>query len=385
MRASGLLKPSDFIAKMSLQRATPADNDRLIQYYSQAFVPGTIELKQERMFNFFSQYAIQSEEFSTYILQNDQQKIEAIATLVFREGLLEGRREKIGFATDLRVSPNRRAILGWSQHFLPALEKERNQHDARYVFSIVPHSQRQAYNAFIRPRHLRREFPRYHLFRRFQVVSLHGLWPFHDLPLSGIKIRSANNNDREQLAEYILRQTAGRPLAPYGTVEGFYAGLARWRDLGLENFILAFDRYNNLIGCVAPWSPDRVQRTYPIQYDSKAENFRDLMSLLSLFKLAHPLPQIGSQFELRHLTHLYADNPDIFYSLLYNAFQMAGKKEFLLYPHFDGDLLTLPPRSFFSAETPYGMYCVLNPTDPVPDFIKPRSMQLSPVLEPAFL
>jgi len=370
---------------MTLTQASASDNERLIEYFAQSPVPGAIELRQQRMFNFFNQYTIQSDDFTTCLLQNDQRQIEAIATLLFRQGLIDDKFETVGYATDLRVSPTRRAILGWSKHFLPVLEQERATRGARFIFSVVPHSQRQAYNAFIRPRHLRREFPRYHLFRRFQLVSLHGLWPFHDLPLTGIKIRSAGPADRAALADYILRKTAKRPLSWYSTPEDFYTSVERWRDFNIENFLLAFDRYHNVIGCVAPWSPERVQRTFPIKYDSKAKNFQDMLKVLSMFRLGHPLPAEGQQFEFRHLTNLQADNPDIFYSLLYNAFQMSGKKEFLLYPHFEGELTTLPPRSFIAAETPYGLYCILGPNDPIPDFLKPRSMQVAPVFEPAFM
>src|SRR6185436_9942122 len=109
------------------------------------------------------------------------------------------------------VSPTRGAILSWSNHFLPVLESERESRNCKYIFSVVAHSQRQAYNAFIRPRNFRRQMPRYYLFRRFELLSLHGLWPFHDQPLQGIKIRSALDSDFEKLSEYILRKTADRP------------------------------------------------------------------------------------------------------------------------------------------------------------------------------
>lgn len=368
---------------MELIRASDADNEKLLHYFTQGTLPGSIELRLRRMFNFFNQYRIQSDDFVTYLLQSEQNQVEALATILFREGHIEGKNEVIGYATDLRVSPTRRAILNWSRHFLPILENERAMRNCRYIFSVVPHSQRQAYNALIRPRNLRREMPRYHLFRRLEVVSLHGLWPFHDLPLAGIKIRSATENDFEQLARYLLWKTENRPLRFYNSVEDFRRGLDRWRDLYIENFLLAFDKNGQIIGCTAPWSPERVQRIYPVAYDDKAKHFHDLLTTLSWVRLAHSLPKEGHEFEFRHLTHLHADNPDIFYSLLYSAFQQAGKKEFLLYPHFEGELLTKPPRSFISAKTPYGLYCILAAHDPVPHFLKPQS--LHPVFEPAFI
>lgn len=370
---------------MELVKANENDNDRLLHYFAKMSLPGPIHFRLRRMFNFFNQYRIQSDDFITYIMQNNENQVEALASLIFRNGFVDQTREVIGFATDLRVSPTRQAILHWSQKFFSALEEEKKKHNCRYVFSVVPHSQRQTYNTFIRPRNLRRGLPRYHLFRRFNLVTLHGLWPFHDLPLSGIRIRAATKDDFSPLAHYILSKIADRPLRYYDSPEGFRLNLERWRDLKIENFLIAFDRYNNIIGCIAPWSSERVQRITPLAYDDKAQNFREILRVLSWFRIAHPISKVNHEFEFRHLTHLYADNPDIFYSLLYNAFQQSGKNEFLVYPHFAGELLTLPPRSFITAEIPYGLYCILSANDPVPDFLKPRSLQTPPVFESAFI
>ncbi|OFZ10949.1 MAG: hypothetical protein A2Z20_08870 [Bdellovibrionales bacterium RBG_16_40_8] len=370
---------------MELIKTSDAENEKLLHYFAQKPLAGSIELQLRRMFNFFNQYRIQTDDYVTYVLHNDLSEIEAMASILFIKGEIEGQEEIIGYATDLRVSPTRLAVLNWSRHFLPVLESERKKRNCRYIFSVIPHSQRQAYNALIRPRNLRRGMPRYHLFRHFDLVSLHGLWPFHAVPLPGIKIRTANNNDFAQLAEYILRKTEKRPLRFYNTVENFQQSIERWHDLFVENFLLAFDRHNNIIGCAAPWSSERVQRLYAAKYDDKAANFQSLLAVLSCLRIAHPLAKEGQEFEFRHLTHLFADNPDIFYSLLYNAFKQLDKKEFLLYPHFEGELLTLPPRSFISARTPFGLYCVLPPADPVPEFLKPRSLFLPPVFEPAFI
>lgn len=370
---------------MRLVRATDQDNDRLLHYYSGHPFPGDVRLKIQRMFNFFNQYRLQSDDYCTYMLLNESDEIEAVASLVFREAVIEGAKQTIGYATDLRVSTNRRAITTWAQHFLPILEDERKSRNCKYIFSTVARSQRQAYNAFIRPRNVRRPIPRYHLFRRFQLITLHGLWPFHSQPLPGIRVRSATENDIDRVALFILRQTEDSPLSYYTSVNDFANALERWRDLKIQNFLLAFDKNDRLIGCVAPWLAERIQRVYPMSYNSTANNMHDMLKLFSVFGVSHPLPNVGQEMPIRYLTHLYAENPDIFYSLLHAAYTLSGKNEFLLYPHFEGHLQSLPPRSFISAEMNFGYYCILSPSDPLPDFLKPRSLNVAPVFEPAFL
>ena len=370
---------------MQLVKATEADNEKLIHFFSQTEFPGPTRFQQHRMFNFFNQYRIQSDDHVTYMLLNTKSEIEALASLIFKSAVLDGKKQVVGYATDLRVAPTRRAILGWSQHFLPVLDHEKKKRDCKYLFSTVAASQRQAYNAFVRPRNFRRKLPRYYLFRRFKIITLHGQWPFMGKPLSGIKIRTAQESDWEKLGNYVLNKTNDRPLKYYDSVDEMKKSIARWRDLHIESFLLALDRSDRVVGCVAPWSAERVQKLVPVGYGPKVKNLQDMLQVLSWFGLAHPLPREKEEFECRYLTHLYADNPDVFYSLLYNSYQQTGKKEFLVYPHFIGELSTLPPRAFISAEMPASLYCILSPNDEIPDFLRPKSLNMPPVFEPSFL
>lgn len=370
---------------MRLVKATEKDNEKLLHYFTQSSFPGAVTIRMRRMFNFFNQYRIQSPDFVTYMLLNDADEIEAMASIVFREAWIEGKKETVGYATDLRVSTSRRAVLTWSQHFLPVIEEARESRGCRYIFTSVAQSQRQAYNAFIRPRSIRRRMPRYYLFRRFQLVSLHGLWPFHEKPLSTVSIRQATENDFDAMAEFIVTTSKVRPLHYFEDAKTFRAALERWRDLYIENFLIAEDKKGNILGTVAPWSSQQIQKVYAIKYDDSARNLKEILHLFSWFGISHPLPRTNSELKVRHLTHLYARNPDVFYSLLYHAFKDSKKEETLIYPHFDGNLLTLPPKEFISATQNFGFYAILSPNDPLPDFLKPSFMAPPPEFESTFL
>ena len=123
---------------MKLLQANESDNDRLRQFFSHTIWPGPVQLRFERRENFFTQYKNQSDDFVTLMLTDKTEtNILGMATLVFREGVLDGQNQIIGYATDLRVANSRRAVLQWSQHFLPVLEKELNARNCNYVFSVV--------------------------------------------------------------------------------------------------------------------------------------------------------------------------------------------------------------------------------------------------------
>ena len=155
---------------MKLVKADPSDGDLLKKFFESTYLPGHIELQLKRPKSFFDQYRLQSDDYATYMLLDRKEQVSALATIIFREGWVEGKKQMIGYATDLRVSPTRSAILQWSQHFLPALEQERAAHNCKYVFSVVARGQRQAFNAFIRPRSPKRQMPRYYSFRSFKGI-----------------------------------------------------------------------------------------------------------------------------------------------------------------------------------------------------------------------
>jgi hypothetical protein len=370
---------------LELIKATEKDGPLLSQFYFETEVPGPIHYKVKRVGSFFDHYRQQSEKFSTYFLKNPDGQIEASASFIFRPAVVDGKLQNIGYATDLRVSPTRRAVLTWSQHFLPVLEAERAAHDCQFVFTTVPESQKSAYNAFVRPRGLRREMPRYFLFRKFKIVSLHGLWPFHAKPLHGINVQHVKPTDWDALSQYIYSHAQRRPLHYFPTPESILENLKQWSTLNKNHFLLAKDRKDKIIGCLAPWNPKPVQELIVQNYDNPTKNLQDILRIFSMFRFSHALPKENSPLSLQFLTHNQADNPDIFYSLLYHAYMNSKKEDVLLYPHYQGELHTVPPRSFISGEMDQGFYCVLSPTDPIPDFLKPSSNYSAPMFEPAFI
>lgn len=367
---------------MKLTRTKTDINGQLSRFFKDKPVPGPIALSFDRYGDFFAPYRIQSDDYETLTLINDEDQVEAMASFVFREGEIEGERQVIGYATDLRVSPSRRAILSWSQHFLPVLEEEKKKRNCRYVFSVVAQSQTQAYNAFIRPRTSRRHFPRYHMFRRFRIVCIHGRWPFAPSPISSVALRQAREEDLEALANYIVRKKHEGPLSFHTTPEDFVVSLKRWAHLAIEDFILALDRSGKIIGCVAPWNSENIHKIQATDFTPRGQTLQDSLKALSLFRLTHPLTTGAErQLHFKYLTHFFADNPDLFYSLLYQAWEETPTDKFLCYPHFDGHLLSLPPKPFISSSMRAALYCILSPNDPQPDFLRPITFGAPPDFE----
>ena len=233
---------------------------------------------------------------------------------------------------------------------------------------------------------MKRPMPRYFLYRKFRMVTLHGRYPWAKAPLPSIKIRQGSPAHADALAAYIIRRSQFRPFASVWDVPSFEKKMERLTGLKLEDFFIAFDSDENVIGCVAPWSPSGIQDFIPLSYSLRGHNFRQFLKFLWLFGLTHrlakPVASTGeeSKLQFRYLTHVFADNEDVFESLLFSAFEHLTSQEFLIYAHVEQDYRLLPPLSWISASLPFALYAVSLPEREMPRFLDP-SISLNPEIE----
>lgn len=371
---------------MKLVKATENDSDRLKEFFERMILPGSIDFSIRRPGSFFDQYRLQSTDFQTIMLIDDQDKINGIASLIFREGHVNGEKQIWGYATDLRVAPTRQAVMQWASRFLPVLESECEARRCKYVFSAVEHHGNQAYNALIRPTSsARRRLPRYYLVNRFRVVALHGRIPFAAQPLTSIRLKEMQREDIEPLCAYLREQAHERPLADVHDPELFMEKLSRWPGLELEDFRIARNAKGRILGCAALWDNSRAQQFVPQTYNGFAHTLHQSLNIASWFGLVRPTAQPERPMASRYLTHLACDSAEVFHRLVDDAFSRLAPKEFLVYEHFRGHWRTLPPLSFIASSLPFGLYMILPPAAPVPAWLTPHSQGLPPEFEAAWV
>ncbi len=370
---------------MKLIKATSEDNHRLSEYLKHTLFPMSVDLCLHRDNDFFAPYRLQSDDFSTYYLVDDHGNPQGMATLIFKQGWVGGKGpQTIGYLTDLRVSSQKKVALQWYQQFSSTLKVVCEERNCQSIFSVVPRHHLRAYNAFISPRPNKRQFPRYYLVRHLQFIVVHGVVPFAPAPLKGITLRSAIQGDRNALVDYMAGHRVNRPITFASTKNDVGDLIQRWKNLSIEDFIVAFDAKGDIVGCTAPWRPSDIQKYYVRAYSSKAKTLRTVFNFFSYLGVTHSLPPSGSFFNPVYLTHLCANNSDIFYSLVYYVFKRISKIEFLAYYHFQGYLTTLPPHFLIYSSIPCGLYCVVPWDIQVPDFVRPRPFEAPPDFEAAF-
>lgn len=374
---------------MEILIAQASDALELSQFHSQFTSHGLIELKAERGGDYFSHYRAQSPDFRTYILR-DKSGIQATASFVIRECLFQGKVSRIAFANDLRVSNSRKAILQWTQHFLPVMQEISRDFQTEHLFSMINMSEPSALNTFIRPRTMKRPLPRYYLYRKFNLFSLHGRFPFAVPPLSSIRVREAATQHYDALIAYLALRAQFRPFASAWDLPSLQKKTKGMKNFSLANFLIAFDSQDNIIGCVAPWRPEGMQKLVPLSYSLRAHNFRQFLKFARFLgwtrPLSKPVASTGQEAPLQYqvLTHLFAVNEDVFDTLLFHAFTRADKNEFLYYTQCENDFKLLPPPSWISGHMPYALYSVVSPEKPMPEFLHPSEV-LNPEIDPLLL
>lgn len=373
---------------MRLEIAKPEDSKALTEFFKNFPIRGVVEMKIDRDGNFFAPYAVQSDKHLTYKLQDDE-KVEGIASFVMRDVLLDGQVTPVAFGRDLRISSNRRAVLEWSQHFLPVMNEVFQTFGCKYLFSVLSMSEVQALNAFVRPRTTKRPLPHYFLYRRLNLVSVHGRLPWAKNPLPHLRIRRGSSANVDALIQYIAKKSKTRDLSTVWDAQSFYEKLERWKGLKLDDFLVAFDKNENIVGCAAPWSAGSMQEFIPMEYSLQAHNFRQFLKFGKMLGWTRTLTKpfsrlkIEAGFNFKYLNFLFADNADIFESLLWRSYDEARDNEFLVYNQTRSEYIYRRPLNWIAAKMPFGVYLLLPPDQEPPSFLHP-SNEKSIEMEPFF-
>jgi hypothetical protein len=377
---------------LKLEIATDNDNAELCRFFSQFPVRYSLsnKIKNPARFSlertdFFAPYRALGSDHTTYILRNPKTRMpEVVASFIVKDTFCPSlnRNAKIAVAMDLRVANSREAVLHWSQHFLPALEQVRKEKDCEFIFSYLNMSEISALNAFVRPRNPRRPLPKYHLYRRLFLTSIHGFYPWSSDPLASLSVRRAEGPLQDALCEYLVKKCENLEFNEIRTVRDLKNYIQRIPGLRLQDFLVALSPDDKIVGCTAPWNTQKnqVQSVLPQNYGRQGQNMYQFLRFARFLGWTRPLSAPGEALDFYYLLFLQADNEDIFESLLRSAFERLGPSSFLLYARLEHNYQAKPPPASISASIPFGIFGLLTPEEAPPEFLGP-SFSGEPLLE----
>lgn len=371
---------------MQLRITDFEDSASLSDFFKNFPIDGWAKLKIDRRGQFFGPYEVMSEQFVNYAL-TDKNEIHGTATFMILNQGFQGITQPIAWGRDLRISNNRKAIMGWSNHFLPVMNEIRTAFKTKHIFTILNLNDSQLMKTFVRGQSIKRNMPRYHLYRRLNLVTLHGKFPWVSNPLPHLKIVRGTQDWLKPLTEYVTKKSRSLDFSINWDEANFHERINKLTGLRIHNFYIAVNHANQIVGCAAPWSPGAIQELIPMSYSPPAHNFRQFLKFGARLGWTHPLtkPSHRLDFEaplnFKFLNFLYAENEDIFESLLFEIFEDLPDDEFLVYTQLRSEIGKRPPKGWISSQSPYGIFALLHPDEEVPSFLHPsndRAVELDP-------
>lgn len=357
--------------KIVLRESTPADSEKLGNFFYDIPTQALLDVKIRRQIDFFSLYRRLQLRFHNYILEqtNDIQNNEILGTASFllQETQVGESSLKMSYAFDLRISPQRKAVLNWSRHFLPQLQKLIATDKVDHFITSINLESSQVINAFIRTKQKRSNKPFYELIRKFNLVSIHGFYPLLFKVNPYIKVGFLEKQDQKKFVRYLAEKVKSLDLAPAAMVEDLEKYIHDSLIYSFRNFVVARDAKDNIVGVCYPLSSSLLQDYFPQSYNQQSDNFRQFLKFASFFRVGRKLTRPFSRTQkeqtlnFQFLHFLFFEHPEVFQAMVKFTFDQSRQNEFLIYTFEQSMYTHRPPIGTIHSETPYALYEIRTP------------------------
>ncbi len=370
---------------MRLREAQPSDLHSLNQFFHSFPTAGPLEIRQRRFKGFDQVYRAQGFKSRVFVFETESQQIEGVASFVICDCLLDHHIRRVAIARDLRIKPSRQAIVSWTSFFLPTLREIQKEEKVDYFFACISDYETGALNSFVRSRALDKPIPRYSLFSKWNLVSLHGYWPFAKNPLPHLSFQSATEVGFDKVMEYYLRDRKTKDLNPLFNRASFMRLLRDWPNIQASDFVVLINRQREIVGACCLWAPNGVVQYELTKLNGPSTNFSNLLHVLKTLGMARPLSTFDSQkreyLNFRQMGFIECQTPDVFETLIWHCYHNSPQREFLVYGHSQDNYALRPPNSCISGSWPFGIYTMIPPDEVLPGFLRPnhgRDVQFEP-------
>jgi hypothetical protein len=364
MSESNVEAPRDYIAW-----ATEADGARLCELFSSVSMEADLHLTVDRDPDFFALYNIQRATALTPILCLDApegRSIQGVACMLARDGFMHGRRERIGYMGDMRLTPRVRGRRFLGTHFADCVAQGEATLNCQRWYTAIIASNKAAIRALTEPNPAFPNKPIYRPYLDFQILNVQFTW--RRRKRTDIAVRRANASDVDRISAFLAADHQQRPFG-YDFGDGLLAHrLATWPGLSIDDFYLAEDTDGHLMGVTAPWDPHAIKRFRVIAYNGSMRWVRRGMNLLASVTSATKLPPPGGFLRYFYLTHVSIkdESPEVMSALVDQIYDDYLGKGFHFFSAFvmRDDPLAPAYRSFTTTPLPAKLFTV-SPADRV--------------------
>ncbi|MFW9080586.1 hypothetical protein ACOI9X_15105 [Pseudomonas sp. P2757] len=351
---------------MLIRQASAADNRQLLDFQAQRAMQGGLPMRFDRGPDYFALHHCHALDHRTWLAENEVGDLKGIASLVVREGYLQGDIQPVAYLGDLRLVPDRRLSVSWMAEVKVRLEALSDETGVQHAYCCVIRDNRLATQSLLGGR--RANPLRLAHWRGYSNVAVYAQRGWRSTPrtLDNVRIVQAQPCHADALRAFLDRESAGQPFGSVFSEAQFARRIDTWPDFGLSSFLLALDTQDNLLGCVAPWDAGRIKRvvleTLPLAHQALRLAFNTCAPLLGRPAIAAP----GEALRDVYLTHLHVRqrDPQIFAALLDAAWmRVRGQYALMQLCLYDHDPLWMAMTRYRAVSIPMDLYtapCVGN-------------------------
>lgn len=344
---------------MLIRQASAADNLRLLAFQAQRAMQGGLPMRFDRGPDYFALHRCHSADHRTWIAESAVGELKGIASLVVRDGYLQGGIQPVAYLGDLRLVPDRRLSKSWMAEVKVRLEALACETGAQHAYCCVIRGNRLAAHSLLGGR--RNNPLMLSHWRGYSNVAVYGQRGWRGTPrtVNNVRIVQAQPGHADALRAFLDSESVDQPFGCVFSEAQFSRRLETWPDFGIPSFLLALDARNNVLGCVAPWDAGRIKRVVveklPLSYKSLRLAFNACAPALGRPAIAAP----GEALQDIYLTHLQVRqrNPHIFAALLDAAWaRLRGQYALMQLCLYDNDPLWTAMNRYRSVSIPMDLY-----------------------------
>ncbi len=355
MRLENLLKNFPHISL-----ANQEENTEILDYFSRFSLKNREKsVAYHREPDFFALIKARGSSSLTFTLRDDQRKLQGVACVSYRQGLINGKLETVGYLGDLRVSLNRKLIREWRNCFKeflalsPQLEETKG---CRFYQTALMET-----NADSRANLAANKIPGVHYFNYapYDMVNIIGLMPSFRSPRHFYKqyhLRKAQASDHEALVEFLTLHEKEKPFGHDWKTQLPHR-LENWPNFSYENVSLLEDQKGKIKACLSYYDPHALKKMSLPHIPTVIKFLKPISSLIPGM-VQCPVPNRDENLNVAYVEDILGEGPKLKEHLLkefvkenykkFNMFALTGWKN-----HFDLQL-----SGFLSHRTPMGIFTV---------------------------
>lgn len=301
---------------VTFRLAGPKDSAARCDLFARVSMDTDLVLSVRRDPDFDALYRIQTDDWECWV-GKEEGRIEAMATILFRDGYLDGERRRVGYLGDMRLAPRvqGRHLLG--RFYGPILGDAARARGCEIFLTAVIASNQRAIRALTARNRRTEGMPRYTPLRDFRIRSVHLALP-RRRRASPYRVRRADEGDLPALAAFLDADARLRPFGYPMPEAELRRRLAEWPGLRPGSFYLAEDRGGGLAGCLALWDAAPVKRTVVSAYRGGMRRVKRMYDLAARFLRVPRLPDPGGELRYLYATHqaIPSEDPAVMRALL---------------------------------------------------------------------